>query len=218
MKLLTSILVTACVAVCASAAGQPLTPEEIDKAIEAGQRGTHKQLIATCQAVIGFGEAFQGERAGLDFSGSYEVTLSQTAGQIALLSAAARRFYKPFTAAEVPEDLKTAGVFMTAEPSEPYVSSSKRGSISVAAPIELVVIKAWPNRKLFVKPTELKTEPVEWPNIAGRTLQGNRALAKFQIGQMMELTAGELEVAVVTPAGERTCILPARDRKRVFGR
>jgi hypothetical protein len=73
----------------------------------------------------------------------------------------------------------------------------------------LVVIKAWPNRKLFVKPTEFKTEPVEWPNIAGRTLQGNRARAKFQIGQMMELTAGELEVAVVTPAGERACILPA---------
>jgi hypothetical protein len=135
-----------------------------------------------------------------------------------LLSAAARRFYKPFIAAQVPEDLQTVAVFMTAEPSEPSVSSTTRGSISVAAPIELMVLKAWPNRKLFVKPTEFKTEPVEWPNIAGQTLRGNRARAKFEIGQMMELTAGDLEVAVVTQAGERTCILPARDRRRVFSR
>jgi hypothetical protein len=217
MKLL-SILVIACVAVCASAAGQSLTPEEIDKAIQAGQRGTHRQLNATCQAVIGFGEAFKGEKAGLDFSGSYEINLSQTTGQIALLSAAARLFYKPFIAAQVPEDFKTLAVFMTAEPSGPYESSTTRGSISVAAPIELMVIKAWPNRKLFVKPIEFETEPVEWPNIAGRTLRGNRARAKFQIGQMMELTAGDLEVVVVTQAGERSCILPARDRRRVFSR
>ena len=218
MKSFIGILAVACVGVCTSAAGQSLTPEEIDKAIQAGQRGTHKQLIATCQAVIGFGEIFKGERTGLDFSGSYEVNVSQTVGQIALLSAAARRFYKPFVAAQVPEDLKTVAVFLTAEPSEPYVSSTTSGSISVAAPIELIVIKAFPNRRLFVKPTEFKTEPVEWPNIAGQTLRGNRARAKFEIGQMMELTAGELEIAVVTQAGERSCILPARDRKRVLSR
>ena len=64
MKRVASILVIACVAVCASAAGQSLTPEEIDKAIQAGQKGTHKQLIATCQAVIGFGEAIQGRKSG----------------------------------------------------------------------------------------------------------------------------------------------------------
>jgi hypothetical protein len=218
MKPVASIPAIVCVAVCASAAVQPLTPEQIDKAIQAGQKGTHKQLIATCQAVIGFGEAFKGEKAGLQFSGSYEINLSQTDGQIALLSAAARRFYKPFIAAQVPEELKTVAVFMTAEPSEPYVSSTTRGSISVAAPIELMVIKAWPNRKLFVKPIQFKTEAVEWPNIAGQTLRGNRARAKFEIGQIMELTAGEIEVAVVTQAGERSCILPARDRKRVFSR
>ena len=66
----------------------------------------------------------------------------------------------------MPDDLKTAAVFMTAEPSEPQVWSA--GSISVAAPIELLVIKAWPNRKLFVKPTDFKTEPVEWPNIGDK--------------------------------------------------
>jgi hypothetical protein len=218
MKPLLCVLVIACVAIGAHAAGQSLTPEEIDKAIRAGQNGTHKQLIATCQAVIGFRELFKGERAGLDFSGSYEVNLSQATGQIALLSAAARRFYKPFIAAQVPEDLKTVAVFMTADPQEPSESSTTRGSISVAAPIELMVIKAWPNRNLVVKPTDFKTEPVEWPNIAGQTLRGNRAHAKFQIGQMSELTAGDLEVAVVTQAGERSCIVPSRDRRRVFGR
>lgn len=211
-----AIVAIACLGLCASAAAQSLTPEDIDKAIRAGQEGTSKQLIATCQAVIGFGEMFKAEPTGLAFNGSYGITLSQSAGQIALLSAAARRFYKPFLASQVPEELKTAAVYMTADPGEPYVSSTT--SISVSAPIELVVIKAWPNRKLFVRPTAFTTEPVEWPNIAGRTLRGNRARAKFELGQIGDLTAGDLEVAVVTQAGERSCIVPARDRKRVFGR
>ena len=218
MKPLIAIVAAACVAVSASAAGQSLTPEEIDKAIKAGQEGKSKELIATCQAVTGFGEMFRGEQTGLMFNGSYEITVSQSDGQIALLSAAARRFYKPFIASQVPEVLKTVAVYMTAEPSEPSVSSTTRGSVSVAAPIELMVIKAWPNRKIFVRPSAFKTEPVEWPNIEGRTLRGTRAFAKFEIGQMSELTAGSLEVAVVTQAGERSCILPERDRKRVFSR
>ena len=32
---------------------------------------------------------------------------------------------------------------------------------------------------------------------------------------MMELTAGQLEIAVVTQAGERSCILPTRSQPRV---
>lgn len=213
-----AVVATACLDVCASAAGQALTAEDIDKAIQAGQRGASEQLLATCQAVIGLGAAFKRERAGIDLTGSYTVTLSQTAGQIALLSAAARRFYKPFDPSQVPATLRTVAVYMTAEPSEPYVSSTTQGSVSVAAPIELMVIKAWPNRNLVVKPHEFTTEPVEWPNIAGQTLRGTRGRARFELGQISDLTAGDLEVAVVTPAGEHSCIVPARDRRRVFNR
>ena len=212
------ILVIACLAVSTDTAGQSLTADEIDKAIQAGQTGKHKQLIATCQAVIGFREAFSAEKLGLQFTGSYEVNLSQTVGQIALLSAAARRFYKPFMVEQVPDNLKTVGVVMTAEPSLPSESSTTPGSISVAAPIEMMVIKAWPNRTLVAKPIEFTTEPIEWPKVAGQTVRANRARAEFRLGEIRELTQGQLEVAVVTPAGERTCILSSRDRARVFAR
>lgn len=206
------------IALASSARAQQLSPEEIDQAILAGQSGKQKQLLIVCQAVIGFREIFKGERVGLDFTGSYEITLSRTTGQIALLAAAARRLYKPFTAAQVPENLKTSDALLTAEPSSPELSSTTPGSISVAAPIELLVIKAWPNRALVIKPTSFNAEPVEWPNIAGQTLRGNRAHARFRLGEILELPPGELEIAVVTPAGERTCIVPRGDRRRVFGR
>lgn len=218
MKRPSLILVMACVAVYTHAGGQSLSADDIEAAIQAGQKGTHQRLIATCQAVIGFREAFAAEKAGIVYSGSFEVNLSQTTGQIALLSAAARRFYKPFTVEQVPDRLKAVGVVMTAEPSQPYESSTLRGSVSMAAPIELLVIKAWPKRTLVVKPVEFTTEPVEWPNLAGQTLRANRARAEFRVGEILELPPGQLEVAVVTPAGERTCILSSRDRGRVFGR
>jgi len=128
-----AMLAIACVAFCTHAAAQSLSADDIEQAIQAGQKGTHERLIAKCQAVIGFREAFRAETVGVDYSGSYEVSLSQTTGQIALLSAAARRFYKPFTREQVPERLKAVGVVMTAEPSQPYESSTTRGSISVAA-------------------------------------------------------------------------------------
>lgn len=218
MNAVLAVVLIASLALAAPANAQSLSLEEIDEAILAGQNGKQAQLLVTCQAVISFREIFRRERAGLDLTGSYEINLSRTTGRIALLAAAAKRLYKPFTVAQVPEDLKVSDAVMTAEPSAPELSSTTPGSISVAAPIELLVIKAWPNRKLVVKPTAFTTEPVEWPNVAGQTVRANRARARFRLGEIVEMPPGDLEVAAVTPAGERTCIVPGRDRRRVFGR
>lgn len=218
MKPVIAVVLILIIAVASSVDAQQLSPEEIDQAILAGQSGKQRQLLITCQAVIGFREMFKGERVGLQFTGSYEVTLSRTTGQIAVLAAAAKRLYKPFMSTQVPEELKISDAVITAEPSPPELSSTTAGSISVAAPIELLVIKAWPNRTLVVKPTTFTGEPVEWTNVAGQTVRANRARARFRLGEILELPPGDLEIAVVTPAGERTCIVPARDRRRVFGR
>lgn len=218
MKSITAALLWSALTIAMPVTAQTLSPEEIEQAIAAGQSGKHRQLLITCQAVIGFREMFKSERTGFDFSGSYEVHLSPTSGRIALLAAEAKRLYKPFSIADVPADLKVTDAVMTAEPSAPELSSTTHGAISVAAAIELLVIKAWPNGKLAVKPTAFTTEPVEWPNVAGQTLRANRARARFRPGEIAELPPGDLELAVVTPAGERTCIVPSRDRRRVFGR
>jgi len=218
MNAIVALVLMSTVALAVSANAQSLPPEEIEQAIVAGQNGKHGQLLITCQAVIGFHEIFKGEKAGLDFTGSYEIHLSRTTGRIALLAAEAKRFYKPFSITQVPDDLKVSDAVMTVEPVAPLVSPSEPGSISVAALIETLVIKVWPNRNLVVKPTAFTTEPIEWPNVAGQTVRANRARARFRLGEIVELPPGALELAVVTPAGERSCIVPSRDRRRVFGR
>jgi hypothetical protein len=199
------------------AAAQALTPSEIDAAIEAGQTGKEKPLVLTCEAVVGFKELFRAEKAGHNPLGSFAITMALSTGRIALMSAEAKRFYKPFAASQVPAELKTMAAFVVAEPRPPDVGTTA-GSYIVPSPIEQVVIRAWPKRDRFVVPTELVTGPLEWPNVGGAPVRANRVRARFAVGEIRELTLGELEVVVVTQAGERTCSIRSGDRKRVFGR
>jgi hypothetical protein len=206
-----------CWAVAAPAFAQTLTPSEIDAAIEAGQTGKEKSLVFTCEAISGFRELFRAEKAGHNPLGSFAITIALSTGRIALMSAEAKRFYKPFAPSQVPADLKTTAAFLAAEPRTPDTGSTP-GSYIVPSLIEQLVIRTWPKRDRFVVPTELVTAPVEWPNVGGTPVRANRARARFSIGEIRELTLGELEAVVVTQAGERTCSIRSGDRKRVFGR
>jgi len=205
-------------ALATSASSQSLTAGEIDAAIQAAHDGREKQLILSCRALPGFGEYFKEKEdaARSTYSGSFDIVAASTAGHIALLAAAAKRLYKPFTAKDVPDDLKTTGVIVTAEPENPQ--TLKSGAMNFASPIEQIVIKASPKGERFVLPTSLKTEPIEWSGPGGRIIKGNRARARFAAGDIRELPPGGLDIAVVTTAGERRCGIRSGDRARVFGR
>jgi hypothetical protein len=212
-SLLTLALITA--AIVPGAAAQPLTQAQIDEAIGAGMTGKQKSLVITCAAVIGFGQMFKREQA-LDPRGSFGVTMSLTQGRIAALAADARRVYKPFGASDVPADLKSAAVLVDIDPDPPDLNTETR-AVWYTPSIQQVVIKAFPDRKRFVLPAALQLDPVEWKDAPGGPMKGNRGRARFNVGDVRELPPGELEIAVVTEAGERACIVPARDRRRVFG-
>lgn len=217
MKPLIFALVLTCCAAAAPVSAQTLTPSEIDAAIAAGQTGKEKPLVLTCEAVVGFRELFRAEKSGHNPLGSFAITIALSTGRIALMSAEAKRLYKPFAASQVPAELKTLAAFLAAEPRAPETGATP-GSYIVPSLIEQIVIRTWPKRDRFVVPAELVTAPVEWPDVGGAPLRVNRARARFALGEIRELTLGELEAVVVTQAGERTCSIRSGDRKRVFGR
>ena len=70
---------------------------------------------------------------------------------------------------------------------------------------------------VVAQPDEFQTERVTWPGIAGGKGQPNRALARFPIGTVRELPAGEFDIVLITEAGERRCKVGAKDRERLFG-
>jgi hypothetical protein len=219
MNAVVLVMFLALCAVPAHSFAQALTAAEIDDAILAGQSGKEKQLVYTCTAVIPFREIFRLEKVGSSImaNNAFDITLSMTTGRIARLSAAAKRLYKPYTAAEVPVDLKMLAAILDAEPQEPEQSTSN-GTIwySVSSPIQQIVMKT-PKGDLVVRPNDFKTEKIEW-SVGGKRVPSNRAHARFPVGQIRELPPGEISIVAVTEAGERRCSMSTGDRRRIFGR
>jgi hypothetical protein len=76
---------------------------------------------------------------GVQAIGSFTVYTGTNFGRIALLAQEAKRTYKSFGRADVPEDLLEPAVYVTVIPDEPDKVGS---SLQVASPIEHVVLKS----------------------------------------------------------------------------
>lgn len=203
-----------CFVSLASATAQILTDAEISAAIKAGESKKFSHLISDCYAKPGFGEVMGASLAsGVTRDGGFTVTLSGNAGRIAYMSARAKRFYKPFVVDQVTEDLRTPAIIVSAEPQDPSRGSS---NISVAAPIEHIVLKSKAKSAHVVQPQRVEMEPVEWANLLGGKVEGNRAVAFFEFGAVRELPPGEFDIVVITTNGERRCKVGAQDRQRLF--
>ena len=154
---------------------QTLSDADIQAAIKAGEARRFNNLISECTANAGFGEAFAaGLAGGVRRNGGFDVTVSTNAGRIASLAADAKRLYKQFGPEQLTDDLKVPAVFVSVEPQNPSRGS---GSISVASVIESVVLKSKSNEAAVVQPVSFDTEPVEWSNLLGGKVEGNRAIA-----------------------------------------
>lgn len=194
--------------------GQTLSSEEVEAAIKAGQNRKFNQLISDCVATAGWGESIgAGAAGGIQRTGSFDVIVSRNAGRIAFLAANAKRLYKNFTIADVPESLLTPGVFVSVEPQTPARSSN---TYRVPALIDGIVLKSKDRPDVVVQPELVDTEPVEWKNLLGGSVDGNRAVARFPLDAVKELPAGEFDIVIITEAGERRCKVGNNDRKRLF--
>jgi hypothetical protein len=192
-----------------AAAGQFLTDEQTDTAIQAGLDGKQERLFSRCLAASGVKDLFT--QNGF-LRGTFDVSVSLTQGQIAELAGAARRLYRPFLLSEAPDALKRLAVYVTAVPHEPGADDDR----AVPA-IEHIILRSQVKRDLIVQPDDFATEPVNRPKYAGAKLQPNKASARFPIGAIREFPPGEFDVVVVTEAGERRCKVGNNDRRRLFG-
>ena len=157
---------------------QSLTDAQILEAIKAGESKKFDHLISDCIATAGFGEIMR-SGDGVTRTGSFNVVLSTNPGRIAFMAARAKRLYKRLRLDDVTADLRTPAVVVSVEPIEPQ-SSGK--TISVAAPIEHMVLKSKTNQDQVAQPSHVDKEPVEWSNLLGGKVEANRAVAFFEFG------------------------------------
>jgi hypothetical protein len=217
MKLHTILLSAALMLLPLSVSAQAMSDADITAAITAGKTNKFSALVSVCGAGMGFGESLAaGATGGLQRTGSFTVYVSLNAGRIALLSAQAHRLHKPFSIADVPDTLKGApAIYVAVEPDNPSHTQTR---ISVASPIEHVVLKAKKDETAVIQPVTFETEAVSWQNLMGAEVVANRALVTFDLGDMMELPAGDIDVVTVTQHGERRCKVSAKDRTRLVSR
>jgi len=196
------------------ASAQSVSESEVLAAIQAGENKKMEALVSTCVAGPGFGEDFAaGLAGGLQHNGSYSVTVSTNAGRIAYMAASAKRLYKKFTPDNMTDELRTPSVFVNVEPNKP---PRGRNEVSVPAPIQHVVLKSKAKPEAVAQPTKLDTEQVAFSNLLGATLDASRAVAIFDLVAVRELPAGDVDVVIVTAAGERRCKIGGKDRARLF--
>jgi len=198
----TAILISSALSTMASA--QILPPPEIDAAIEAGRKGEADRMVSRCYATESVFDKIIPD-PDVDV---YQVAVSLTAGRIAALSAEAKRRYQTLLPKDVPKELRIDAVFVNAVPRDPPPKATHVSRI-----IQHMVLKS--KNGAVVQPDDLKTERVEWANPAGAV--SNRAFARFPIGNVRELPAGDFEVILITEGGERHCKVGTKDRERLFG-
>src|SRR5258705_1915820 len=192
---------------------QTISNAEVEAAIRAGLSRRFDHLISDCLASAGSGERLVGQGGGIQSNASFRVTVSANAGRIAFLAADANRLNKPFSVADVPESMRTPGIFVFADPQKPSQSGN---FVSVASPVDRIVLKSKPNSAAVAQPQHFETEPVEWPNPLGGKVAGTPGLARFDLNAVKALPKGDFDVVVVTQAGERRCKVGAKDRAKLL--
>jgi hypothetical protein len=193
---------------------QTISNAEVEAAIRAGQSKKFDHLISDCLANAGSGERVAGGLGGgIQSNASFRVTVSANAGRIAFMAADATRLNKPFSVADVPESMRTPAIFVFADPQKPSQSGN---FVSVASPVDRIVLKSKPNSAAVAQPQHFETEPIEWPNPLGGTVAGTRGLARFDLNAVKALPKGDFDVVVITQAGERRCKVGAKDRAKLL--
>lgn len=191
-----------------------LTDAAVMQAITAGTSNKYEKLLSTCRARVSLGSAMLGAAIGSGIRpvGAYHVAVSGPSGRIALLAADAKRLYKRFGLADATDAIRSPNVYVTATPETPHRNGD---TFEVASPIEAIVLQSKVNRTA-IHPADLSLTPVEWKNLMGATFTGTSAVATFTTSEFLELPVGDIDVVLITAAGERRCEVGKDERRRVL--
>ena len=179
-----------------------LSDAEVLAAIKVGEQRQSRTLTSSCTARPGFGEAML--RSNDDVLGAYDVHTRSNFGQIAAMADEAKRQYKPFTIKDMPATLRAPHVLVFAYPS----CSNGYGRFTSA--IRSIVLRSNDKKNEFVTSNDTQ----ELGAIEDRI--GSAYSATFPYDKVGELPAGDLEVVLVTEAGERRCKIGKKDRDKLF--
>jgi hypothetical protein len=185
---------------------QTLDDAAVAAAIKAGETKQYDALVSTCVATPGFMEGFG---PGIHPTSAFDVTVATAAGRIAFMAAQAKRLYKPLTVSAVTEEMRQPGLHVLAYAQAP---SSSGNSYYIPSPIETLVLKHKQQPAHVLQPETMALEPAEWKNLLGGTVQGNHAVALFALDAFRALPPGDVDVVLVTAAGERRCKIGQKDR------
>ena len=221
----------------------PLLAQDLDeaavaRAVKAGIDDKFDSWIAECRA-----EASRSERRAASGlirpTGSFDVVLATNQGAIAFLAHQAREGGKTPSVSDVPAWTLTPAAYVFVEGRKPprdwgAPSSGAIPRVEVPSSIEAIVLNsvATPS-SAAPKPEGFETADVSFSESSwlvsqlptqvgpdGRprpmVFERSRARATFSSASVSALPAGDVELVIVTKAGERRCTIRARDRVRLF--
>lgn len=193
-----------------------LSDEEVQATIDAAldDDDVLDDLSRDCRANPGFGERLGANLVGgAHHTGGYRVTFTSHYGQIALAVKDSERNYMPAPAPDdISDDLREPVLSLWIEP----LGDTNRtdSTIDLSASINHVVIRPEDREEGVIQPIEFSTEPVTFQNLLGAEFVSTRALATFPADSALEASLErDLEVVLITEAGERRCNV---DNDRIF--
>lgn len=125
------------------------------------------------------------------------------------------KYMDPPPPSEITDDLRIQVLRLWLEPQGD--SAAVDGTIDLAASINHVVIRPEDRDEGVVQPLSFETEPVKFSNLFGAQFTSTRGLSTFSAeGALAASEDRDLEVVVITPAGERRCNVDNDDIKRMF--
>jgi hypothetical protein len=200
-----------------SAQAQALDDAAVGAALQAGVAKKYSDMVSLCIAGPGFGAGLGGALAGgIQPTGAFTVTTSGAQGRLAALAAEGKRLYKPFTLADVTPELRDASTaFISVDPHSP---TKNQNTLEVASPIDRIVLKSKASPDRVLQPSDIKLTPQQWSNLMGGKVDGTSALATFPVAGIKELPPGDIDVVIITAAGERRCKISDKDRARLFSK
>lgn len=200
--------------VLASAQSAPLDDAAVAAAITEGQTKKNiNHLAAICAADPGFGANMAFAMAGgLQPGGAYQVVVSRAAGRIAFAAKEAKRLYQPFAVENVTDDMRQPGVHVSVVPMSPF---RNQNAILYCPDVQRVVLKSKVDPNAVAQPAAETSVPVEWSNLMGGKLTSTAMYLHFTEEELSKFPKGDIDIVVVTPAGERRCKIGAGDRAKL---
>jgi hypothetical protein len=196
------------------AAASMSTNAEIIQAIQDGEANRFDNLATSCHADPGFGSIVGGAIAGgISPNSGFTAIIGTNEWLIAGAAYNAKRLYQRLTPENVGENFRVKSIAVVVLPDDPGRSS--RTTYYVPAMIQHVVLKSR-NGNSVAQPVQVLTEVMTWSNLVGGTIQGNKATALFQPFALNELPRGDIDIVIVTSAGERKCKISNKDLEKVF--